>query len=369
MLVAVGLATTEDGWSLIANESLPFSLLNPNKKVVDARKKGSAHHDGLTRLHLSTITRVHAYLPRMSEHHNDKLKTALMLATAFGCGVATTLCGVWVRRHQAIQVLEEPNHSPDEKRLEPQNSSSHEQQQESRVFWQGPPSTFFAQARTEKAGSKKKNLSSEQGLKQMFMELRCTDPEGRIIRDDKNLTGAEGEAVDSPHGFVTIESFVNALKGLQLDLSKREMQRVYDEVDPQHTGRLTYSAFCRGWRRNRLLQTIVSDYANPHIFSVAEDYDFTAETYRNLSHPDYKVAPNNQWGTSGVQMYSEDLHGNLVGDYIEARRRVDYSYHTNYTEERQLWQDKIVADVAVRMHSQDRPWLVTMLFTNPVYSV
>ena len=48
----------------------------------------------------------------------------------------------------------------------------------------------------------------------------------------------------------------------------------------------------------------------------------------------------------------------LHGKYARHRAKLDYSYHMNYTEARQQWQDGIVERVVSQMPPQKRPWLV-----------
>ena len=35
---------------------------------------------------------------------------------------------------------------------------------------------------------------------------------------------------------------------------------------------------------------------------------------------------------------------------------MDYSYHVNYTAERQQWQDSLIQSVAKRTEKQEHPW-------------
>ena len=72
-------------------------------------------------------------------------------------------------------------------------------------------------------------------------------------------------------------------------------------------------------------------------FEIAEDYDYTKSTNDNYNEPDIK------------QFY---------GNYTELRKHADYSYHSNYTEERQLWQDRVVKSVVYKTAAQVTPWVV-----------
>ena len=43
-----------------------------------------------------------------------------------------------------------------------------------------------------------------------------------------------------------------------------------------------------------------------------------------------------------MKVHSEAEHGPVYGANAHIRKRIDYSYHTNYTMERQQWQDKVI---------------------------
>ena len=45
-------------------------------------------------------------------------------------------------------------------------------------------------------------------------------------------------------------------------------------------------------------------------------------------------------------------------EFADLRGRIDYNWHTNYTEARQLWQDSLIKSVSIRGEAQVRPWLV-----------
>ena len=48
----------------------------------------------------------------------------------------------------------------------------------------------------------------------------------------------------------------------------------------------------------------------------------------------------------------------FFGQFPDIRERLDYSYHVNYTEARQLWQDDLVNSVVCRTVPQPLPWVV-----------
>lgn len=50
--------------------------------------------------------------------------------------------------------------------------------------------------------------------------------------------------------------------------------------------------------------------------------------------------------------------GLFYGDFIKIREERDYTFHDNYTESRQLWQDMAVKTCLGRTEAQARPWVV-----------
>ena len=86
-------------------------------------------------------------------------------------------------------------------------------------------------------------------------------------------------------------------------------------------------------------------------------YDWKLATCFNHVAPGYKA--ENAIGTSLTKQYDPILHGELYGDFIDIRRTIDYSWHTNYSKARQLWQDQVVKNIApCRDAKQTWPWLV-----------
>lgn len=77
-------------------------------------------------------------------------------------------------------------------------------------------------------------------------------------------------------------------------------------------------------------------------FTVPDDYDYSKCTSEN-----YSAGHDHYFG-----MYTSQRVG---GDPPRAR---DYTWHTNYTKERQLWQDHIINLTTSRHNRQPRPWIV-----------
>ena len=70
--------------------------------------------------------------------------------------------------------------------------------------------------------------------------------------------------------------------------------------------------------------------------ALPSDYDFTKST-------------NDNHGVAGSEFF---------GKYADIRATRDYTYHVNYTQERQLWQDRAVESVVARTEAQANPWVV-----------
>lgn len=80
------------------------------------------------------------------------------------------------------------------------------------------------------------------------------------------------------------------------------------------------------------------------IFSVCQDYEFTVR-------PDYDYSKT----TNDNYKESNPVY---VGVHADIRATRDYSWHTNYTVERQAWQDIAVRCCLGKTEPQARPWLV-----------
>lgn len=59
---------------------------------------------------------------------------------------------------------------------------------------------------------------------------------------------------------------------------------------------------------------------------------------------------------------TELLHSNkehdLYGKYIEERKKIDYTYYSNYTKERQLFQDTLIANHFIDKKISNHPWII-----------
>eukprot|EP00750_Incisomonas_marina_P000187 INCI10168.2.p1 GENE.INCI10168.2~~INCI10168.2.p1 ORF type:complete len:913 (+),score=130.86 INCI10168.2:143-2881(+) len=201
----------------------------------------------------------------------------------------------------------------------------------------------------------------------VFHKLATREPSEDSDTDDathdaavKPLTPSSSSSKKLHDGQLTIthDAFCRALLDeLRLNLSKEEAGRLFYNFDRVGAGRLTLRAFLVAVRDSVFLRRVVSSLQFPVRATVAPDYDYSKPTCQALRHPEY-VVDDFKHGTSKTKQYAPSLHGPLVGEFVDVRRALDYSWHTNYTEERQKWQDALVKNVALRHHPVRWPWLV-----------
>ncbi len=86
----------------------------------------------------------------------------------------------------------------------------------------------------------------------------------------------------------------------------------------------------------RWLRSLIRVFAATEMghFELKPDYD-----YRQTTTENYKA--------SGRE---------FVGEYADIRATRDYSWHSNYTAERQLWQDTAINSCLGKTQAQARPW-------------
>lgn len=143
------------------------------------------------------------------------------------------------------------------------------------------------------------------------------------------------EADKTGDGVLCVDDFSMMLKE-KSNYTTVEISRLLKNLDKNKDGTLCFDEFQYGMRTGHLLSTICSDYSPPQV-GVPADYNFEQSTNDN-----YKAA---------------DLQ--FHGDFVEARAQRDYSYHVNYTKQRQLWQDSLIKDICgTTSPSRKRPWLV-----------
>eukprot|EP00941_MAST-03F_sp_MAST-3F-sp1_P001119 g1119.t1 len=141
-------------------------------------------------------------------------------------------------------------------------------------------------------------------------------------------------------GRLTLEEFeLICLEKVRLNLTPSEVGRIFQLIDSNCRGWLDFNQFKKAIQRRRFFSAIVSSYAVRPDFQVSPTYDYSKSTSDNYAMSD----PNCM---------------DFYGDFVSARRKLDYDYHVNYTKERQLWQDAIIKSVVQRTEPQPNPWVV-----------
>ena len=167
-------------------------------------------------------------------------------------------------------------------------------------------------------------------------------------------------AIDcAPDRLLSSPQFLTALHRLKIDLSEDEISRVWSRLVSQpvstptgaHHGAdavvgatrdltaamVSYDQFESGVSNVALLRSIVSQLSGANqSFTISKKYNFHRST-------------NDNYGV---------LHREFYGKYAGIRARIDYSYHTNYTKERQEWQDRAIDSVVNRTAPVANPWVV-----------
>ena len=148
-------------------------------------------------------------------------------------------------------------------------------------------------------------------------------------------------------GRTTIGSrqFISVLKQMQLDfnLSEHELRRVFDALDANNDGELSLDEFKSGRGTHPFARTLVGALSG------------SCSLFATDHFPD----PNFDCGVSTAEFYSAPLGNGFHGDNKVIREALDYSYHNNYTTERQHFQDATIrSNVLLDGSRSERPWYV-----------
>eukprot|EP00929_Paragymnodinium_shiwhaense_P121327 TRINITY_DN93518_c0_g1_i1.p1 TRINITY_DN93518_c0_g1~~TRINITY_DN93518_c0_g1_i1.p1 ORF type:complete len:743 (+),score=111.75 TRINITY_DN93518_c0_g1_i1:76-2304(+) len=164
---------------------------------------------------------------------------------------------------------------------------------------------------------------------------------------------------DKANSFM-FEDFETCVAELKLELDNVELRRLFTRINTARNGSLTIHEFKEGFANDDRFRCIVTDYHKEFEFrgsvSVAADYDFTEPTTEAYAHEDYLVEASTN--RSCFKTYDAKQHGELYGVYAGIRTKLDFTYHVNYTERRQAWQDRMVSRVARCTSPRPRPWVV-----------
>lgn len=139
---------------------------------------------------------------------------------------------------------------------------------------------------------------------------------------------------------MTRREFIEGLEqmGDLIDLSSLEAGRLFDKLDTASVGEVTLECFLKACLEMRWLRTLAKllSAVERHIFIVKDDYDYSRSTTDN---------------------YAVDFI-EYVGDFADIRATRDYTYHSNYTPERQHWQDFAVKCCLGKTEAHARPWII-----------
>lgn len=149
------------------------------------------------------------------------------------------------------------------------------------------------------------------------------------------------------HNSIDKDEFISTLKRMQLDfnLGDCELRRVFDYLDENGDGRLSLEEFKSGRGSHPLTRTLV------------ERLSSTSDAISDLDHqfPD----PQFDCSTSTAEFYSAPLESGFVGENAVIRKSLDYTYHNNYTEQRQHFQDFLIrTNVLLHGAGSHQPWYV-----------
>jgi len=157
---------------------------------------------------------------------------------------------------------------------------------------------------------------------------------------------------------IGLERFVQICRDeLHMNLTEVELARIFSRLDTNGDKALTYDEFRRGLEYTYILRAISWSCTHQKTCTLPQGYDFSVPTHIAHRHPDYVA--ENAAGTSSQSEYDPAKHGAVYGRFASFRREVDYAWHTNYTRERQEWQDHVVKMVADQSQKrQERPWVI-----------
>jgi len=180
-------------------------------------------------------------------------------------------------------------------------------------------------------------------------------PGPRISRKESELHGGEedartfyAEAVnvnECPtwmHTGMSVEHLASMATKLNIaDLDIDVLKRIFDRIPKEVEGRLTPKEFLEALRAGPASITIrnmVTRYRQGlnFGFDLLDDYDYSLPTNEN-----YRLDTKE-----------------FYGEYKDIRQDRDYSYHFNYVQRRQMWQDRAIKSIVQKTGFQADPWLV-----------
>ena len=139
---------------------------------------------------------------------------------------------------------------------------------------------------------------------------------------------------------------------------------MFEQTDTAGLGKISLREFQNGATTSPFMRALVKAVTttNEFVFKVPTTYDYQKSTEDNYKAPLDNVCfyCRKYFGFSTYILSSFFTQG-FCGQNVEIRKRLDYSYHSNYTIDRQIWQDELIAK-SVLLGSpgvkQEQPWIV-----------
>ena len=150
-----------------------------------------------------------------------------------------------------------------------------------------------------------------------------------------------------PH--ITRKDFATLSKDiLRLSLADDDLDQVFENVlhadyTTPSLDVINFTQFKKAVQRGRFLKDVLVNTKALVDFQRPAGFDLTKATSENYRSP----VP-----------YEKGKADQFFGEYAEIRESMDYSHHTVYSKERQLWQDSVVDSVVVKVKKQTQPWIV-----------
>lgn len=146
------------------------------------------------------------------------------------------------------------------------------------------------------------------------------------------------------HTTIGPQEFISVLKKMQLDynLGDAELLRVFDAMDTNGDGRLSIDEFKNGRGDHPFTKTLVETLSGACNL-------YSAEKFKNDEFDP---------GRSTAEFYGVSLEHGFYGENVNIRKILDYTYHCNYVEERQYFQDMLIQSNLLVGSGSDEPWYV-----------
>jgi hypothetical protein len=157
---------------------------------------------------------------------------------------------------------------------------------------------------------------------------------------------------------------------------KLQVTRLFDNLDSERRGTLTFDEFFHGIKRWRWLRRVVVDLNFPNDFTVPTNYDYATTTFANYAVPvnttpqsiHLNQASSLNEASAGFHWPDPTTYGQLgdatgsgfVGEHAEVRARLvelDLVSPQHFIPARQRWQDALIKALCSKTEPQAQPWV------------